>query len=253
MQLPTFETLDLRIDDRVAEVYLNRPDKANAMNRPMWDEIQSCFEFLDTEPAVRAIILAGNGRNFCAGIDLEMLTGLFGEGMEAGRRREALRRHILRLQGNLTAIEACRKPVLAAIHNSCVGGGIDLVTCCDMRYASEDAWFSVREVDMGLAADVGTLQRLPKLVPDGVAREMAYTARPVDAEEARAIGLVNRVYDSRERMLQDVREIAGTIAAKSPLAVRSTKEVLLYTRDHSVAEGLNQVATWNAGDRKSVV
>jgi enoyl-CoA hydratase len=247
MQMPAFTTLELCIDGRVAEVYLNRPDKANAMNRPMWDELQACFEWLDAEPRVRAVILAGNGRHFCAGIDLEMLGEMFGEGMEPARRLEAFRRHVLKLQGNLTAIEACRKPVLAAIHNSCVGGGIDMVTCCDMRYASEDAWFSVREVDMGLAADVGTLQRLPKLIPEGVAREMAYTARPVDAEEARAIGLVNRVYDSRESMLRDVREIAAAIAAKSPLAVRSTKEMLLYTRDHSVAEGLNYVATWNAG------
>jgi len=247
MQLPTFETLELCVDNHVAEVYLNRPDKANAMNAPMWDELQACFEWLDQEPTVRAVILAGNGRHFCAGIDLEMLAGVAGDEQELGRRMEAFRRHVLKLQGNLTAIERCRKPVLAAIHNTCVGGGIDMVTCCDMRYASEDAWFSVREVDMGLAADVGTLQRLPKIIPDGVARELAYTARSMEAEEAREVGLVNRVFEHREQMLDEVRKIAAGIAAKSPLAVRSTKEMLLYTRDHSVAESLNYVATWNAG------
>jgi enoyl-CoA hydratase len=247
MDMPHYDTLEVCLDGHVAEVYLNRPDKANAMNRQMWVDLQHCFEWLDAEPAVRAVILAGNGKHFCAGIDLEMLGQMFGEGMEAARRAEAFRRHVLALQDNLSAIEKCRKPVLAAIHHSCVGGGIDMVTCCDMRYASEDAWFSVREVDVGLAADVGTLQRLPKLIPDGVAREMAYTARNVDAEEAKALGLVNRVYENRELMLKDVREIAADIAAKSPVAVRGTKEMILYTRDHSVADALNYVATWNAG------
>jgi enoyl-CoA hydratase len=247
MTLPGFETLELTLDGHVAEVSLNRPDKANAMNRAMWDELQACFEWLDAEPGVRAVILAGNGKHFCAGIDLEMLMTMFGEGMEPARRAEAFRRHVLQLQDNLSAIERCRVPVLAAIHHSCVGGAIDMVTCCDMRYASEDAWFSVREVDVGLTADVGTLQRLPKLVPDGVAREMAYTARSVDAEEAREIGLVNRVYENRDTMLKEVREIARAIAAKSPIAIRGTKEVIKYTRDHSVADSLNFVATWNAG------
>lgn len=247
MKLPQYETLELSVDGHVAEVHLNRPDKANAMNRQMWIDLQACFEWLDEEDSVRAVILAGSGKHFCAGIDLEMLGQMFGEGMEPARRAEAFRRHVLELQDNLSAIEKCRKPVLAAIHHSCVGGGIDMVTCCDMRYASEDAWFSVREVDVGLAADVGTLQRLPKLIPDGVAREMAYTCRSVDAEEAKALGLVNRVYENRDLMMADVRSIAAGIAAKSPIAVRGTKEMILYTRDHSVSDGLNYVATWNAG------
>jgi enoyl-CoA hydratase len=250
MTLPIFETLELARggeQGQVAEVHLNRPDKANAMNAAMWRELQSCFEWLDVEPTVRVVILAGRGKHFCAGIDLEMLSEMFGEDMEPARRAEAFRRHVLSLQDNLSAIEKCRKPVLAAIHNSCVGGAIDMVTCCDMRYASEDAWFSVREVDVGLTADVGTLQRLPRLVPEGVAREMAYTARRVDAEEARQSGLVNRVYENRDLMMDAVREIAGAIAGKSPLAIRGTKEMLLYARDHSVADSLNYVATWNAG------
>jgi enoyl-CoA hydratase len=247
IKLPEFETLELRVDGHVAEVCLNRPDKANAMNAAMWPDLQRCFEWLDTEASIRVVILAGNGRHFCAGIDLEMLAGMFGEGMEPARRAEAFRRHVLGLQGNLSAIERCRKPVLAAIHNSCVGGAIDMVTCCDMRYASEDAWFSVREVEVGLAADVGTLQRLPKLIPDGIARELAYTARKLEADEARDIGLVNRVFPDRDSMMSGVREIAADIASKPPLAVRGTKEMILYTRDHSVEDSLNYVATWNAG------
>ena len=163
------------------------------------------------------------------------------------RRAEAFRRNVLQLQDNLTALERCRKPVLAAIHSTCIGGGIDLVCCADMRFAAEDAWFSVREVDIGMVADVGTLQRLPKLIPDGIARELAYTGRTMAAQEARAVGFVNRVFENREVLLREVTAIARSIAAKSPLVVRGTKEMLLYTRDHSVSEGLNYIATWNAG------
>ncbi|MFT7287126.1 MAG: enoyl-CoA hydratase [Halieaceae bacterium] len=243
---PSYETLSLTLESHVAEVCLNRPDKANSMNATMWKELKQCFEWLDAEPSVRVVILAGQGKHFCSGIDLEMLASVHGEETEPARRAETLRHYILHLQDILSSIEKCRKPVLAAIHNGCIGGGIDMVTCCDMRYGSSDAWFSVREVDLGMTADVGTLQRLPKIIPDGIARELAYTGRNVDAQEAREMGLLNRVYESREALLSGVREIAASIALKSPLAIRGTKEMLLYTRDHSVAEGLNYMATWNA-------
>jgi enoyl-CoA hydratase len=244
---PTFETLDLEIDQQVATVTLNRPDKANAMSATMWDELQTCFEWLDEEPAVRAVILAGNGKNFCSGIDLGMLSGVAESVPERARRAETLRRTILRLQGNLSAIENCRKPVLAAIHKACIGGGIDMTCCCDMRYASKDAYFSIKEIDVGMTADVGTLQRLPKIIPDAIVRELAYTGRNMNAEEARQVGFINRVYDDKETLLQEVTAIARDIASKSPLAIRGTKEMLLYSRDHSVNEGLNYIATWNSG------
>jgi len=244
---PSFDTLELHIEQQVATVSLNRPDKANSMNAAMWAELQACFEWLDEEPAVRAVILAGNGKHFCAGLDLAMFGNLHGASSEPARRAEHLRRTILRLQDNLSAIEKCRKPVLAAIHNTCIGGGVDMTCCADMRYATEDAYFSIREIDIGMTADVGTLQRLPKLIPDGMVRELAYTGRAMDAEEARELGFVNRVYEDRETMLREVTTLARTIARKSPLAVRGSKEMLLYSRDHSVAEGLNYIATWNSG------
>jgi enoyl-CoA hydratase len=247
MTVPSFETLELQVDGHVATVNLNRPDKANSMNATMWQELQDCFDWLDQEQAVRAVVLTGNGNHFCAGIDLAMFAGPHGESDEPGRRAEHLRRAILGMQGNLTAIERCRKPVLAAIHRTCIGGGVDLVCCADMRYATEDAYFSIREIDIGMTADVGTLQRLPKLIADGVVRELAYTGRNMDAEEARELGFINRVYEDRETLLREVTAIAHNIAAKSPLAVRGSKEMLLYSRDHSVAEGLNYIATWNAG------
>ncbi|MBL8394435.1 MAG: enoyl-CoA hydratase/isomerase family protein, partial [Candidatus Accumulibacter sp.] len=150
------------------------------------------------------------------------------------------------LQDCLSSVERCRKPVLAAIQGACIGGAVDLVTCCDMRYVAADAQFSVREIDVGMTADVGTLQRLPRLVPDGIARELAYTGRSVDAAEARQIGLANQVFATPEALLQGVRAIARTIAGKSPLAIRGSKEMLNYGRDHSVTDGLNYIATWNA-------
>ncbi len=245
--VPSFTTLEVQLEHHVATVFLDRPDKANAMDAAMWEELQHCFEWLDEEPGVRAVILAANGKHFCAGLDLAMFGGLHGASQTPSRRAEHLRRTILRLQGNLTAIEKCRKPVLAAIHKTCIGGGVDMTCCADMRYATEDAFFSIREIDIGMTADVGTLQRLPRIIPDGVVRELAYTGRNMDAEEAREVGFVNRVFSDREVMLREVTAIAREIAAKSPLAMRGSKEMLLYARDHSVAEGLNYIATWNAG------
>lgn len=244
---PSFETLELQIEQQVATVNLNRPDKANSMNGAMWDDLQTCFDWLDQEPTVRAVILAGNGKHFCAGLDLAMFGGLHEESSEPSRRAEHLRRTILRLQDNLSAIEKCRVPVLAAIHNTCIGGGVDMTCCADMRYATQDAYFSIREIDIGMTADVGTLQRLPKIIPDGVVRELAYTGRDMGAQEARDVGFVNQVFEDKETMMREVTRIARDIASKSPLAMRGSKEMLLYSRDHSVAEGLNYIATWNAG------
>jgi enoyl-CoA hydratase len=244
---PSFETLELSTEEQVATVHLNRPDKANAMNGAMWDELQSCFEWLDQEPSVRVVILAGNGKHFCAGLDLAVFGDVHSESSDPARRAEQFRRMVLRLQGNLTAIEKCRVPVLAAIHNTCIGGGVDMTCCADMRYATEDAYFSIREIDIGMTADVGTLQRLPRIIPDGVVRELAYTGRNMNAEEAREVGFVNRVFENKETMMREETAIARAIASKSPLAVRGTKEMMLFSRDHSVSEGLNYIATWNSG------
>ncbi|NND67408.1 MAG: crotonase/enoyl-CoA hydratase family protein [Halioglobus sp.] len=247
---PSFTTLDVTIEEKVATVALNRPDKANSMSRAMWDELQECFEWLDAEPGVRCVILAGNGKHFCAGIDLGMFADGIGDGSaeaEPARRAEAFRRTALRLQRNLTAIENCRVPVLAAIHHTCIGGGVDMTCCADMRYATADAYFAIREIDIGMTADVGTLQRLPRIIPDGVVRELAYTGRNMDAREAQEVGFVNRVFADRDEMMREVTAIARSIASKAPLAVRGSKEMILYGRDHSVADGLNYIATWNAG------
>lgn len=243
-----FETLEVSLENHIATVRLNRPDKANAMSATMWQEIRQAFQWVDTTPEARVAVLQGEGKLFTAGIDLQMMMGLGPQIHNDcdGRTREALRRVILDLQDTLTSLERCRKPVLAAIHGGCIGGGIDLVTCADMRYASSDAYFTIKEIDIGMTADVGTLQRLPKLVGEGIVRELAYTGRRFDAAEAKEMGLVNRVFESREALYAGVHEIAATIAAKSPLSIRGTKEMITYARDHSVADSLNYIATWNA-------
>jgi enoyl-CoA hydratase len=246
--IPQLTTLAIELDESIAEIRLDRPQRSNAMNEAMWQELRTAFSWADATPEVRVAILSGAGRNFCAGIDLAMLSAV-GQTVahpDPARGREALRRVILDLQDCLSTVERCRKPVLAAIQGACIGGAIDLVTCCDMRYAAAEVQFSVREIDVGMTADVGTLQRLPRLVPDGIARELAYTGRSVDGAEARLIGLVNQVFATPEALLDGVRRIAKTIAAKSPLAIRGTKEMLNYGRDHSVLDGLNYIATWNA-------
>ena len=243
-----FETLSIDLQAGVATLRLNRPERGNALNATLWQEIRQAFEWLDRTAEVRVVVLQGEGKHFCTGIDLQMLMELNQQIRNdcEGRSREALRRIILDLQDTLTSLERCRKPVLAAIHGACIGGGVDLICCADMRYACADASFCIKEIDIGMTADVGTLQRLPRLIGEGMARELAYTGRTVSGAEAADMRLVNRVFDSREALYAGVQEIAATIAAKSPLSIRGSKEMISYARDHSVADGLNYVATWNA-------
>ncbi len=244
-----FKTILVDVQDFVANLRLNNPTKANAMTSEFWVEMREVMPMLDQDKNVRVVVLSGEGKNFTAGIDLNMFAGtqaqMSGNG-DPGRAREAFRLTVLAMQESFTAIERCRKPVIAAIHGACVGGGIDMISACDMRYCSADAFFCVKEIDLGLVADVGTLQRLPKIIADGVARELAFTARNMPASEAAQVHLVNKCYETRAQMMEEVMGIAHQIAEKSPLTIRGTKEMLNYTRNHSIEDGLNYVATWNA-------
>jgi enoyl-CoA hydratase len=244
----SYERLEARLDGAVATIALHRPEKGNALDMPMWHELRSAMAWLDDTPEARVAILHGSGNQFSTGIDLALLGAVQQKIADPcdGRMRENLRRLILELQDTVTAIERCRKPVIAAIHGACIGGGVDIVTACDLRYCADDALFSVREIDVGMTADVGTLQRLPRLIGEGMARELAYTGRTVGGQEAQALRLVNRSFATRTELMAGVREIAAAIAAKPPLAIRGTKEMITYARDHSTADALNYVATWNA-------
>lgn len=243
----TYETLTVTESDGVAHIELNRPDKANALNDAMWKELRAAFDWLHGSRA-RVGVLSGRGKHFTAGIDLDLLVSMKAEigALPEGRRQERLKAIIVEYQRAISAAESCGKPVLAAIHGACLGGGIDLATACDIRYATADARFSVKEVDLAIVADVGTLQRLPRLVGEGLARELAFTAREFDGHEAHAMKLVNRVFADKDSLMKFVMETAAAIASKSPLAIRGTKDTLNFSRDHSVAEGLAYVAAKNA-------
>jgi enoyl-CoA hydratase/carnithine racemase len=246
--MPTFETLSVSLDNHIATVRLNRPDKANAMNLAMWHDIRQAFDWVDATPEARVAVLQAEGKYFTAGIDLQMMMGLgqeIADDCEA-RMREKLRRLILDLQDTLTSLERCRKPVLAAIHGGCIGGGIDLITCADMRYCSSDAFFTIKEIDIGMVADVGTLQRLPKLVGQGITRELAYTGRSLTRPRPKTSAWSTACSTAARRCTQACTPWLPTLPAKSPLSIRGTKEMLNHARDHSVADSLNYIATWNA-------
>jgi len=242
-----YTAFNVELTDHIAHVQINRPEKANAMNAAFWTEIIEIFEWADTTDEVRVVVLSGAGKHFSSGIDLMLLASVAGElGKDAGRNARMLRRKIMQMQASFTAVDQCSKPVLAAIQGYCIGGAIDLIAACDMRYAADDALFSIKEIDMGMAADVGTLQRLPRIIGDGILRELAYTGRNVDAAEALRIGLVNRTFGDLPQLLEGVLAIARDIAGKSPIAVHGTKRMINYMREHRIDDGLEYVATWNA-------
>ncbi len=249
MTIPFLTALTLdTTNPHIAHVQINRPDKANAMNAAMWQELRTAFNYIDQTPTIRVAILSGAGAHFTSGIDLSLLAAIAHETADPcpAHMREKLRYMVLDMQDTLTAIERCRKPVIAAIHGACIGGGIDLICCADIRYGTKDAKFSIKEVDIGMTADVGTLQRLPKLIHPGIVRELALTARIFDGLEAAKIGLLNEALPDQAALMAKALGVAENIAAKSPLAVRGTKEMLAYARDHTVADSLNYIATWNA-------
>jgi len=233
---------------QTATLWLNRPDKLNALNPPFWNELPAVMRELDQDPSVRAIVLAGKGKSFTVGLDIKAMSGtLFGE--QDGRF--ALLDEIQRLQRSITAVADCTKPVIAAVHGWCLGGGIDLITACDVRYAAKDAVFSIRETKIAIVADVGTLQRLPAIVGKGHVAELAYSGEDINAERAAEINLVNRVYPDADRTLAAARDLAERIAENSPLAVQGTKRVLQFCENKTVEDGLDYVATWNAAFLKS--
>ncbi|XP_047330938.1 delta(3,5)-Delta(2,4)-dienoyl-CoA isomerase, peroxisomal [Impatiens glandulifera] len=246
-----YETLEIKqrisSNSRVFELILNRPSTLNSLSREFFNEFPKALNSLDQNPNVAVIVLSGKGEHFCSGIDLNTVGGITASSTDRGRTSELLRRNILVLQDSITAIERCRKPVIAAIHGACIGGGIDIITACDIRYCTEKAFFSVKEVDLAITADLGSLQRLPAIVGYGNAMELALTARRFSGVEAKSLGLVSQVFKDKQALDAAVDIIAQDIASKSPLALIGTKLVLQKSRDLTVDQGLDYVATWNAG------
>ena len=245
-----YKSFKVGISDHVANLILSRPDELNTMSRDFWVELGDVLEEINKNSEVRVVVMSSTGKHFCAGMDLSA----FSNGVDNipdekkpdhARIGEAVYRVAKELQGYISSLEKIRVPVIAAIQGGCIGGAVDLVTACDIRLASKDAFFCIQEINIGMAADVGTLQRLPKIIPDSKMREMAYTGRRMYADEARETGLVSDTYESQEEMLAAANELAKVIASKSPVAIYGLKAVMNYSRDHSVSEGLEYNALWS--------
>lgn len=236
--------------DSIAHIVLNRPDELNSMTPEFWSELPQLVDEISNRGAARAIVISSTGKHFTAGMDLSVFTsGALDDGseVEVGRARSVFRYNVLHLQDTFNSLERARMPVLVATQGGVVGAGVDMITACDMRYATEDSWFCIHEINIGMTADVGTLQRLPKIIPEGIAREMAFTGDRMPAARAKEVGLVNEVYADQETMLDAVMDTAARIASKSPLAIHGTKETINYTRDHTVADSLQYIAAWQTG------
>ena len=241
-------SLNVTIEDKIAHIQLCRPEKLNSMIPEFWSELPTVVNQIDDYSAARVIVISAQGNYFSAGMDLAVFAGmgnLFGG--EPARDAERVRRMVLELQASFNVLETCRIPVLAAVQGGAIGGAVNMLTACDSRYCTQDAFFSIKETEIGMTADVGTLQRLPHLIPHGLARELAYMGRKMDSAEAKDCGFVNQVFADQETMIDAVMAIAIKIAANSPLAVTGCKEMINYARDHSVADSLNYMATWQNG------
>ena len=240
-------TFDVQVEGGVAHLVLNRPEKLNSMNEAFWSEIPDFFEEVNARPDIRVVVVSAQGKHFTSGLDLAWAGGTLGPRHEdAGRAREKFLRHIRWMQRTFTAVDQCRVPVIAAIQGGCIGGGVDFVTACDLRLGTTDCFFTIHEVNVGIVADVGTLQRIPHLLPQGLVRELAYTGRRWKAEEAERHGFLNRLLPDAESCTAAALELARDIAAKSPLVITGIKQVLNRGRDQSIADGLEHVALWNA-------
>lgn len=243
------KAFEVFIDDhQIAEVSLSRPTAINAMNTDFWEELPAIINMLDNMGSVRVIILSAKGKHFTAGMDLQVFEGMTAENdLEPARAAEKQRRWIMALQDVFTALEKARMPVISAIQGACIGGGVDMICATDIRLCTHDAFFNIKETELGITADVGTLQRILHVMPSGMARELAYTSRNFGADEALKCGFVNSVYDSQENMVSAAHKLARSMAKHSPMAVNGVKEMLNYSRDHSVADSLNHMATWQGG------
>jgi len=240
---------DVEINNSIAHIRFNRPEKRNSMNEDFWTMFPKEVEELDDSGEIRALIVSSTGPHFSAGIDLSMFKDDIVENEtdnELGRSRGYFLQQLRFLQNAVSCLEAARFPVVTAVQGGCIGGGIDLITAADIRICTKDAFFLIEEINVGLAADIGTIQRLPKIIPAGIAREWTMLGEKVSADRAKEVGLVSSLHDNHEEMMKNAFEIAEKLASKTPLAMWVTKETLNYSRDHTVKESLENVALWNA-------
>ena len=241
-------TLSVSIENSIAHIELSRPNELNSMIAEFWQELPRVVREIDEHAAARVIIISSQGKHFSAGMDLSVFTNMAANFQgEPARSAERMRRLVLKLQDSFNALEEVRMPVLVAMQGGVIGGAVDMICACDSRYCTEDTFFTIKETQIGMTADVGTLQRLPRLMPQGLVKEMAYTGRNMASAEALACGFVNQVFPDQESMLDHVMTIAKQIAANSPMAVAGCKEMLNYSRENTTSDSLTYMATWQSG------
>lgn len=242
------EVFSIERDGPVATLWLDNAERRNVMGPPFWDDLPVAMEALADDAEVSAVVLAAKGPLFSAGLDLKTMGGITAQAPDdsPATQHRRIYREIKRLQASITAVADCPKPVVAAVQGYCIGGGIDLITACDVRLASADAVFSVRETKIAIVADVGTLQRLPRIIGAGHVAELVYTGKDIDAARAKEIGLVNDVCPDADATVAAARAMAAEIAANSSIAVQGAKAVLKASADMTVEEGLDYVALWNS-------
>lgn len=247
-----YECFDLSVENQIAHIVMNRPNKRNSMIPAFWDELPRVIEEIETQHQARVIVVSSTGPHFTSGMD----TAAFGSSEKSSsdpdpRKNARLKGarfydNVQHLQQTFSCLEQCRVPVLAAVQGGAIGAGVDLITACDMRYMTADAFLSIYEINIGMTADVGTFPRISNLLPEGIVKELAYTGRRMGAEEAMQRGIVNAVFNTQEDMLTAVMEIATQISKKAPLAVYGSKRIINYARDHSTADTLDYISIWNA-------
>lgn len=243
-----YSCFSVSITDAIAHITLNRGEELNTITPDFWRELPEIIKEIDAQASARVIVLSADGKHFTAGMDIGVFAGLAPNPQEErGRAQARLMRSIQKLQESFTCLEQSRIPVIVATQGACIGAGLDLVCACDMRFCTQDAYFTIHEINIGMTADVGTYPRLTKLLPDGPLRELAYTGRKLNADKAVRLGFVNEVFKTHEEMMATVMNTANEIASKSPLAIWGSKEMINYSRDHTIVDTLKYVATWQAG------
>ncbi len=244
----SWTTFDLDISNHIAHLSFNRPDKLNSFIPALWHELPDAILKIDREGEARVIVISSTGKHFTAGMDLSVFASFEKDkAAEPARENAAFMQLVKNLQSTFTCLAECRIPVIAAVQGGCIGAGLDLVTACDLRYASKDAYFLLHEINLALMADVGTFPRLQKLIPQGIAREMAFTGEPLPIDRAERIGLINGVFEDHVELLEGVMAVAKKIATKSPMAIWGSKAALNYGVDHNTTDTLDHVANWQAG------
>jgi enoyl-CoA hydratase len=248
--MPPSQCFEVSIEGGIAHIVMSRGAEFNTFTPAAWADLPAIVKDIDRHAKARVIVISSTGKHFTAGMDLAVFQrpdGIVASKSDPHLRAEKFRQDLVQLQESFSCLDQARMPVLVAVQGGCIGAGVDMISACDIRYATKDAFFCIQEINIGMTADVGTFPRLCKLMPEGWVRQIAYTGERLPADKALRIGLINEVFDTQQQMLDHVMGVAREIASKNPLAVTGSKAMINYARDHTIRDGLDYIGVWNAG------